>query len=128
MDFNGVFTGKLHSDHRTPLFGFSDDFLNSKFWNQIWKLFVTSQCPSRMSNCHQKMQNLSSNNPVKFYAIWKILHVSVAYVGEKTPISDHRGRRKFSCLFHNHKMSLLALLSSLTDRNDRFPCPFIYFI
>ena len=48
MDFNGVFTGKLHSDHRTPLCGLSDDFLNSKFWHQIWKLFVTSQCSSRL--------------------------------------------------------------------------------
>ena len=90
MDFNGVFTGKLHSDHRTPPCGFSDDFLHSKFWHQIWELFVTSQCQSRLSNCHQKMKNLSSNNPAKFHAIWEILHVSVTYVGGKTPISDHR--------------------------------------
>ena len=55
MDFNGVFTGKLHSDHRTPLCVFFDDFFNSKFWHQIWKLFVTSQCPSRLWNRHQKM-------------------------------------------------------------------------
>ena len=36
------------------------------------------------------MWNLWSNNPAKFHAIWKIVHVSVTYVGEKTPISDHR--------------------------------------
>ena len=40
---------------------------------------------------HQEMCNLSSNYPAKFHAIRKILHVSATYVGEKTPISDHRG-------------------------------------
>ena len=36
--------------------------------------------------------------------------------------------RKFSRHFHSHKMQLLVLLGIFTDRNDRFPHPFIYFI
>ena len=40
---------------------------------------------------NQEMRNLSSNYPAKFQAIRKVLHVSATYVGEKTPISDHRG-------------------------------------
>ena len=34
--------------------------------------------------------------------------------------------RHFSCLSHSHKMGLLALLGPFTDRNNRFPHPFIY--
>ena len=34
--------------------------------------------------------------------------------------------RKFSRLFHSHKIHLLILLSIFTDRFDRFPFPFIY--
>ena len=33
----------------------------------------------------------------------------------------------FPWLFHSHKMGLSALLGPFTDRNDRFPYPFIYF-
>ena len=36
--------------------------------------------------------------------------------------------RTFSRHFHSHKMQLLVLLAAFTDRNDRFPHPFIYFI
>ena len=34
----------------------------------------------------------------------------------------------FSRLFHSHKMHLLALLGLFTDRNDKIPYPFIYFV
>ena len=33
----------------------------------------------------------------------------------------------FPWLFHSHKMGLSALLGPFTDRNERFPYPFIYF-
>ena len=33
---------------------------------------------------------------------------------------------KFLQLFHSHKIILLALLGLFTDRNGRFPNPFIY--
>ena len=35
--------------------------------------------------------------------------------------------RKFSHLCHRHKMRLLAFLGTFTDRNFRFPRPFVYF-
>ena len=35
--------------------------------------------------------------------------------------------RTFSRLFHTHKTHLLALLGLSTDRQDKFPYPFIYF-
>ena len=96
MAFNGVFTGKLHYDHRTPLCGFSDDFRNSKFWHQMWKLLVTSQCPSRLSNwlppknvaslkqqscqvsCHlensSRLCDLCGRKNTYFWPSWKTLH------------------------------------------------------
>ena len=52
------------------------------------------------------MQNLSSNNPAKFHAIWKIIHVSVTYVGEKTPISDHRDCPRVNALELLHRLQV----------------------
>ena len=38
---------------------------------------------------------------------------------------DHWTRR-FSGPFHSHKMRLLAISDPFTDRNDKFPPPFVY--
>ena len=35
--------------------------------------------------------------------------------------------RKFFVFFHRHKMCLLAIFYPFTDRNGRFPFPFVYF-
>ena len=78
---NSSFTGKLHSDHRTPLCAFSDDFINSKFWQP--NLETIGGVTMSLKTGTKKMKNISSNNPAKFHAIWKILHVPANYVGEK---------------------------------------------
>jgi len=55
MDFNGVFTGKLHSDHRTPLCGFLTIFLilnfGTKFGNYLWRHNVNQDCHSATKKC-----------------------------------------------------------------------------
>ena len=77
MDFDGVFTGKLHFDQRTRLCSFLTIFLilnfGTKFGKYLWR-----------HNVNQNRETVTNKCWIS-HAIWIILHVSVSYVGEKKP-------------------------------------------
>ena len=54
------------------------------------------------------------------------LSTAVNALSSKTWINPHK-TRTFSRLFHRDKMHLVTLLCPFTDRNNRFPYPFIFF-
>ena len=58
-----------------------------------------------------------------------LLPFYIQFLTEKLPLSYtfYHKTRTFLEPFLSHKLHLLALLGLFTDRNDRFPYPFIYF-
>ena len=121
MDFNGVFTGKLHSDHRTPLCGFSDDFLNSKFGtkfgNYLWHHNVNQDCQTVTKKCRISQATiLPSFKPFgKFFTslwpIWEEKHLFLTIVPVTLENNINREYLFLPDWLKANKLSLNALKS-----------------
>ena len=88
---NSSFTGKLHSDHRTPLCAFSDDFINSKFWQPNLETIGGVTMSLKTVKLAPKKWRISQATILPSFMRFGKFFTSLRTMWEKkTPISGHR--------------------------------------